>query len=263
MRMVGDFVANLTMRGLSAATIKRRRWTLTAFTAQIAPRGFDQATTADVERFLSDRPTAATRRALLGDLRAFYRWANSRGLLDVDPTAPIETPKVPKRLPSPLTRDELQRAYDAADFRMRCIIALGAGAGLRVSEIAALTSDDLDFVHRSIMIRNGKGGVDRVVPMSGFLADLLSHCGPDTVPFKSGDSVSNAVREHFKRLGIKHRPHDLRHTFATELARVSGGNMMLVQQLLGHASLNTTQRYTAALPVGLEVVDALYAEEAA
>lgn len=262
MELVEGFLANQTMRGLSPNTIERRRWTLTTFVGGLASRRSVTATTIDVERFLSARPTASTRRALLGDLRAFYRWAVARQLVPADPTAPVETPKVPKRLPSPLTRDEMHRIWEPADYRMKCILALGAGAGLRVSEIAALERDHLDFDQRTIMVRNGKGGVDRVVPMSQFLHDLLIHCGPDVVTLRSGESVSNAVRAHFKACGVRRRPHDLRHTFATELARVTGGNMMVVAQLMGHTSVATTQRYTAALPTGREIVDSLYLEAA-
>lgn len=262
-QLVEGFLANQRLRGLSEATIRRRQWTLTAFAAHIEPRRTDQATTVDVETFLSGRPTAATRRALLGDLRSFYRWAISRQFADRDPTLPVETPKVPRRLPSPLTRDELHRAWTAAPFPMRCVIGLGAGAGLRVSEIAALGLDDLDFDHRIIMVRNGKGGVDRAVPMASRLAELLQHAGPgDVVHWSRGDTVSKAVRRHFVPLEIRKRAHDLRHTFATEAARVTGGNMLIVAQLLGHVSVQTTQRYTAALPIGAGVIDELWQEAA-
>lgn len=261
MEMVRGFLANQTMRGLSPATVKRRRWTLTRFAASIEPRTTWTATTIDVESFISIRRTPATRRALLGDIRAMYRWAISRNLTEHDPTSPIETPKVPRRLASPLSRDELAQAWDAADFRMRCIIGLGAGAGLRVSEIAALEMTDLDFVNGVLTVRNGKGGIDRAVPMATGLAELLRHAGPDRViGFLCGESVSDAIREHFRRCGVRnHRPHDLRHSFATEMARLSGGNMPVVARLLGHASIATTERYTAALPGGADLVERLWA----
>lgn len=259
MEMVQAFLANQTMRGLSPATVKRREWTLTAFVDTITPRSSLAATTADVEVFISARTTAATRRALLGDLRAFYRWAASRGHTSHDPTLPVETPKVPRRLATPLSRDELTRAWSSAGFVMRCVIGLGAGAGLRVSEMAKLTTADIDLDARVLIVRGGKGGIDRAVPIAARLASLLEHAGPiDVVPYSSGESVSKAVRRHFRRCGIAKRPHDLRHTFATEAARMTGGNMIVVAQLMGHASIQTTQRYTAALPGGREVVDAMW-----
>jgi len=264
MELVEGFLANQVMRGLSPATVERRRWTLTAFVSDLSQRSSNAATTVDVERFISARPTAATRRALLGDLRAFYRWGLTRGELPTDPTVPVETPKVPRRLATPLTAAELRRAWDAAGFNLRLAIALGALAGLRVSEIAALRMTDVDLEHRIITVRGGKGGYDRAIPMASVLADLLAHAGPDqVVPWTSGESVSKVIRVHFQRLGIGHRPHDLRHTFASECARVTGGNVVVVAQLMGHASISTTQRYVAALPAGREIVDALWTEEAA
>lgn len=264
MELVEGFLANQVMRGLAVTTVDRRRWTLTTFVGEISPRCSAEATTIDVERFISARRTPATRRALLGDLRAFYRWGVSRHHVNVDPTLPVELPKVPKRLATPLTRDELRRAWDAADFRMRCILALGASAGLRVSEMAALDMSNVDLENRILYVRNGKGGKDRAIPMSAVLVDLLRHCGPGpVVSYKTGHSLSEAVRMHFRRVGIHgHRPHDLRHAFATECARVTGGNMLVVAQLMGHTSIATTQRYTAALPVGREIVDGLWREAA-
>jgi integrase/recombinase XerC len=260
MQTVEGFLANQAMRGLSPATIRRRRWTLTTFVTETA-RPSREASTIDVERFLSARATAATRRALLGDLRAFYRWALSRGLIDRDPTTPVETPKVPKRLATPLTRDELERAWKSAGFDLRVIIALGASAGLRVSEMAALHTCDVDLINRVLAVRNGKGGKDRIVPMSTALCDVLRHCAPGRVTqYTNGGSISNRVRSHFRPLGIEKRAHDLRATFATEAARVSNGNMVLVAQLMGHASMATTQRYVALTGAGWDIVDALYGE---
>jgi integrase/recombinase XerD len=259
MELVRGFLANQTMRGLSSATVRRRRWTLTTFVDGIAPRGIADATTIDVERFLSARPTASTRRALLGDLRAFYRWAQSREHVLGDPTAPIETPRVPKRLPTPLTRAELERAWNAAGWDLRVLIALGAGVGLRVSEMAALHTDDLDLERRVLVVRDGKGGKDRVVPMNHGVVDVLRHCAPGPVTsYRSGGSVSNRLRAHFDSVGIAKRPHDLRATFATEAARVSSGNMVLVAQLMGHESMTTTQRYVALTSAGWDVVDQMY-----
>lgn len=261
MQLVEGFLANQAMRGMSPQTIRRRRWTLTAFADELTPRQSADATTCDVERFLSARPTAATRRALLGDLRAFYRWARARDLLDTDPTAPIETPKVPKRLPTPLSRDELARAWATAGWDVRVLLALGAGAGLRVSEMASLHTDDVDLDARVLVVRDGKGGKDRTVPLSNAVADVLRHCAPGPVTrYRSGGSVSNRIRDHFDAVGIAKRPHDLRAAFATEAARVSGGDMVLVAQLMGHESMATTQRYVALAPVGWDVIDRMFSE---
>ena len=264
LELIRGFIANQAMRGLSPATIKRRGWTLTTFVDSLTTRRMVDATTTDVERFISSRPSPATRRALLCDLRAFYRWANSRDLCNFDPTHPVESPKVPKRLPTPLTHDELARAWQAAGTEMRVIIALGASAGLRVSEMAALDAADINLESRTLTVRNGKGGKDRRIPMSHHLVTMFTHQGPGPVlRASSGESVSAKVRAHFKMLSINKRAHDLRATFATEAARVSGGNLLLVAQLLGHESMETTQRYVALPPVGWDVVNRLYLELAA
>jgi integrase len=263
MELVTGFLANQQMRGLSTATIKRRRWTLTTFVGGLGD-GSLSASTVDIERFLAAKATPATRRALLCDLRAFYRWAASRGHLNAaDPTAPIETPKVPKRLPTPLTYDELRRAWESADLELRIIIALGASAGLRVSEIAALRGDDIDLANRVITIRNGKGGKDRTVPMSHHLVTIFTHVGPGPVLRAScGETISAKVRAHFRALDIPKRAHDLRATFCTEVARVSGGDMVLVAQLAGHESIATSQAYVRLIRHGHDIVDALYLDAA-
>lgn len=261
MELIDGFLANQAMRGMSRKTLRRRRWTLTAFVGGLDGKRSDTATTIDVERFIGARQSAATRRALLGDLRAFYRWAASRDLCSIDPTAPVETPRVPKRLPTPLTADELRRAWEAAAWDLRVILALGACAGLRVSEMAALHTNDIDHVNGTIVVRGGKGGKDRVVPMNATLAGLLVHCplGPVT-RYTNGDSISNRIRAHFRALGICKRAHDLRAAFATELARVSNGDMVLVAGLMGHESMATTQRYVALSPAGHGMVNRLFRE---
>jgi integrase/recombinase XerD len=259
--LVEGFLANQAMRGLSPRTLKRRRWTLTTFLDGLEPRRSDAATTVDVERFISSRNAAATRRALLGDLRAFYRWAASRELCSSDPTAPVETPKVPKRLPTPLTTGELRRAWEAAPWDLRVVLALGSCAGLRVSEMAALHTNDIDHTNSTIVVRGGKGGKDRVIPMNQVLAGLLVHCPPGPVTrYTNGDSIGNRVRAHFRPLGINKRAHDLRATFATELNRVSGGDLPLVAALMGHESMDTTRRYVALSPAGHGVVNRLFRE---
>lgn len=257
--MINGFCANMALRGLATATIERRRWTLTAI-EQEANRRLVTLSTMDIETFLARRSAPATRRALLGDLRAFYRWARSRKLAVYDPTAPIEPPKIPRRLPTPLTRDEVQRAWSAAGFNLRVMIALGASAGLRVSEIAALHTDDIDLENGVLVVRQGKGGKDRAVPIAPALAELLRHvpAGPVTSQ-TTGDAVSKVIRRHLRECGIQKRAHDLRASFATEAARVSGGNLVLVARLMGHDSMATTTRYVGEIDGSRDVIAALWA----
>lgn len=259
--LIDRYSDNMRMRGLSSNTVKRRRWTLRTALVELGV-SFAEMTADDVELFLAMREAPATRRALLADLRSFYGWAIKRGDLTTNPTTVIDSPRVPKRAPTPLSRDDLRRAWDAADFEMRVILMLGARAGLRVSEMAALRQADCDHERRVLVVRQGKGAQDRIIPMAPQLSALLQMAGPGPIlKTSSGAWVSAMIRNHFRRLGIDHRPHDLRATFATEAAARSGGNLVLVQRLLGHSSPSTTMRYMAWSPAGHDVVDHLFDDD--
>lgn len=263
--LIDRMTDNMRLRGLSTNTVKRRRWTLRLFVVESGV-SFAEATADDVESFMASRESPASRRAVLSDLRAFYAWANKKGVLSVNPTAPVDVPKVPKRVPTPLTRDELRRAWDAASgaggFEIRLILMLGARAGLRVSEMAVLDQSDCDHDRRVLVVRQGKGGKDRVVPMAPQLSAMVAMCGSGPILNQSsGEAVSAKIRAHFKQLGIRKRAHDLRATFATEAAERSGGNLVLVQQLLGHESPHTTMRYMGWNPAGHDVVDRLFDDD--
>ncbi len=267
--LIGGFDAHQAMRGFSANTLKRRRWTLSVFAVAVSEHGrtLGTATLDDVERFLGVRRSAQTRRSLLGDLRAFYKWASQRGHVDGDPTEILDMPRVPKRAPRPLSRTDLDRALSACNLTtvtgnsLRVAIMLGAYAGLRVSEIAALRWVDVDTDRGVIAVRNGKGGKDRFVPLATDLADalaVLDRRGDGRVIGTSGANVSQRIRKFFQRLGIDHRPHDLRVTFGTEACTASGGNVVVAAQLLGHTSIQTTMRYIGWTPDATEVVAAMF-----
>lgn len=243
------------LRGFSPATRKRRRWTLRNLQLE-SGRTLDAVTLDDIETFLLRRPSAGSRRAVLSDLRVFYRWAIRRDLLTIDPTAKIDSVKVPKRAPSPIPLHDLERAIAHASPRMRCILMLGAYAGLRVSEISNLHSNDCWPTH--IVVRDGKGGKDRTVPLHPDLGRLLAGRQGYIIGTSAGN-VSLLVRNYFASLGIPHRPHDLRHSFGTEAARVARGDLSLVANLMGHESVTTTQRYVGYRPEGAGVVAGLYA----
>lgn len=244
------------LRGFTSATRKRRRWTLTHFARHCG--ALDRALTVDVESFVAARRAPASRRAILGDLRAFYKWAVLRDLVDSDPTLLVDPPKVPKRQPSPIPTAELERAINAADRQLRRALMLGAFAGLRVSEIAAIRGEDI-WQPTHLVVRNGKGGKDRTVPLhprlSASLADV--EAGP-IFGCVSGDHISRQIRALFDSLSIHHRPHDLRHAFGTEAAAVARGDLVLVAGLMGHESVTTTQRYVGYRPDGAAVVAGMF-----
>lgn len=260
--LVAGFSAYQRYRGFSDATILRRAWTVTHLAIHVDHRPLRAVTANDVISFLSERPTPQTRYSLLCDIRQLFRWAIRQGHADVDPTTEIELPKLPSRAATPLTVDQIRRALAAAPTAgTELAILLGAFAGLRVGEIARLHTDHL--AHRSrIVVRGGKGGKDRVVPVAPELAVALARfMGTRTgrvFPRATPGSISERIRRTFRAAGITARPHDLRHSFATAAARRSNGNVVLVALLLGHADTKTTQRYIGWNPVGVDVVDDLY-----
>jgi integrase len=127
-----------------------------------------------------------------------------------------------------------------------------------VSEIAALDMADVDREARILVVRCGKGGRDDVVPLADELAAVLPASGP-AVSYATGAAVSDAIRRVYRRAGVKaRRPHDLRASFGTAAARRAQGNMRLVQRLMRHASVTSTERYVQWNPDGGEVVNGLH-----
>lgn len=251
--VIAAFVAHEQLVGYSHRTVDRRRNTVELFHRALegAP-----ATRETVEAWLATRAAAETRRSYLGDLRRFYGWAVGRGLLEHDPTVGIQTPRVPVRDPSPLTCWQVQAVRDACrDRQDRLVIGLGLFAGLRVSEMAALTPIDVRLGENLLVVRNGKGGRDRRVPLAPALRDDLALEVPRA---RTRSGISSRITTVYARAGVKARPHDLRHTFATELARRSGGDVTLVAALCGHRSFATTRRYVGWQPAGDDVVGLLY-----
>lgn len=264
--LVAEFAQYQEFRGFSAKTVGRRTWTLRTLAEHVAPHQLLEVTPREVIAFLSTRPSAQTRYALLSDIRQFFRWANRQQYTTNDPTALIDPPRVPSRVPTPLTGDQIHRACGAATPRVRLMIMCSAYAGLRVSEIAALHTDNLKHASR-IVVRDGKGGKDRVVPLAPIL-DVALYIWCDgrvgqVFPRATPDNVSDQIRRTFRRVGIYNRPHDLRASFGTEAARRSNGNLVLVAALLGHASVLTIQRYVRWNPDGTDVVSDLYGDDAA
>lgn len=256
--MMQSFLDYQSMRGFSSATVKRRRWTLTAVQRHTG-RTLCDLDTIHIESFIGQLPTAATRSAILSDLRMFYRWGMRRRALSFDPTIDIDPVKVPKRNPTPLSPENLRRAIAHADGDLRLMVMLGAYAGLRVSEKAALTSENV-HIPSHLVVRNGKGGKDRYVPLH---PALIEHLGGrrGLIIGGSAGSVSEAIRGHFRSLGIPNRPHDLRATFGTEAARVARGNLKLVGGLMGHESSVTTERYVVCREDGAQVVADMFPDD--
>lgn len=194
-------------------------------------------------------------------IRAFYKWMRKTERLPVDPSADLGRPKTGLTLPRTATVDELSRvldtAADEAPTRDAALLELMYGAGLRVGEVAALAIGDVDLVDGLVRVRRGKGGKERRVPMGVAAVDAVrAWLGerPDTehdrlfVNVRGGPLTDRSMRRIVQARGraggvSRLHPHALRHSFATHLLD-SGADLRAIQEMLGHASLSTTQRYT-------------------
>jgi len=209
-------------------------------------------------------------RARLTCVKALFRFLHRAGEIRVDPAALLELPKSPKRLPrSVLTEAEMRRLLGSPDLstalglRDRAILELLYSSGLRNAELRAVGLDDFDFSRGLVVVRQGKGRKDRVVPMGEAAARYVEkyvnqgrhRIAPRATDRRAfltfrgnplaGEDLGKLVRIHAKRAGIKKNvtPHALRHTCATAMLR-GRADIRHIQALLGHASLNSTEIYT-------------------
>jgi integrase/recombinase XerC len=204
----------------------------------------------------------------LSAIRSFYRYLLREELVESSPVADTSSPKLDKRLPKFLNPDEVVRLLEAPDSstapgqRDRALIELLYASGLRVSELVSLDLEQVNLETNEIRAW-GKGAKERVVlmgkPAAAALASYLSQGRPQLLGKKKGSalflnrnggrltarSIQRILGKHTRAAGIKKRvhPHLLRHTFATHLLD-GGADLRVVQELLGHASLVSTQIYT-------------------
>lgn len=236
--------------GRSAGTIRARGSYL-----RTLARGHDilELDRDDLLEYLVERRALApeSRKSLLASLRSFYAWAHRRGLIAENPAFELPSTTVPPAEPRPVPTAVLERARAVADRETLLMLDLGALEGLRRSEIARVHADDVtDFG----LVVAGKGGVVRRVPihprLRGRLAGLRGWAFPSPVrPGQpvTGDYVASRLEAV---LPAPYRAHALRHYFASA-AYAGTHDMRAVQLLLGHRSIETTQRYVAVNPDAL------------
>ena len=192
----------------------------------------------------------ATRSNDLANLRAFYKWARRWEHRDDDPTTRIDAPKVDKGLPRPISRADLRRLLESLPDDLRRAVALGAYAGLRVSEVAALHWHDVDIEARRARVLHGKGGKSRLVALGAVLIDqLLPDTGGNVVTgtrqVLSAATLQRRVNRAIRRQGIDATFHQLRHRYGT-LAYQATRDLVAVGRQMGHSSPVTTAIYAAA-----------------
>lgn len=279
-REVDDFLAWMASeRGRSANTVAAYRRDLTGYAAWLTAAGVTAATVdrATVDRFVQARratgaaPSSVARQ--LAAVRMFHRFMTEEGLRGDDPTADVEGVRVPAGIPHPLTEDEVGRLLDAvtgtdpAALRDRALLEFLYATGARISEACGLSLADVDRDHRVVRLF-GKGAKERVVPFGRTAAaamdEWLTGGRPRWEPARwarRGDQEAvflntrggrltrqaawAVVRKYGERTGLADRlsPHVLRHSCATHLLD-HGADLRIVQEMLGHASISTTQVYT-------------------
>jgi integrase/recombinase XerC len=245
--LVELFVEWMEVRGMSPATIKRRRSSLASFIRWCAPLELTLVEAEHVENWLRTLANKRTRSAYRSDLAAFYDWARRRKIIPDNPMLEVDTVRRPKSEPRPVPAEYVREIIGTCqNGRLRIALMLAAYAGLRRAEICALHSDDISL-HPSrprLVVRHGKGDKDRVVPLHPRLVKSFAERKPKgrVVPWEP-DTLGRLAAEHMRSLGHDYTLHQLRGSCATELARVTHGDVVRIARFLGHEDTNTTIRY--------------------
>ena len=272
---VDGFIDHLWLEdGLSKNTLTSYRQDLSAFAEWLQKtenRDLHQARQADIQQYLAVRfphskPRSISR--LIATLRRFYRYALRESQVEVDPTLQIDSPKLPRSLPKSLNEEEVEALLDAPDLgqplglRDRAMLELLYACGLRVSELVGLKVTEIGLQEGVIRV-TGKGSKTRLVPMGEealeWIGRYLKEARRDILQKRLSDSLFVTqrgeamtrqafwylIKRYALQAGIRKpiSPHVLRHAFATHLLN-HGADLRVVQMLLGHADISTTQIYT-------------------
>ncbi len=284
------FVSDLDSRGLSASSRKRALLVLPRLFAHLRASGVRDvrgATLAHLQSFaallgrtktpLGVAMSPATRQHYLFCVRRFFAFLERRREVLVNPARALALPRLDRLPREVLSLSQAQRLVEAPSAltrigqRDRAILELFYGTGLRLREVERLDLADLDLVAGQLLVRNGKGKKDRVVPVTGRAAATLdvylrevrplleSH--PSAALFLSRDgarlsafSLQGLVKRHARRAGLRLKlsTHVLRHACATHLLK-GGADVRYIQALLGHKDIATTERYTRVAIEDLKV----------
>lgn len=250
-------------RGMSPRTVRSRRSTLGRF-LRWAGDGWCGLDWRAVEAWVDGQAdwSAATRRRCCGDLSTLWRWAVRSELCDHSPMGLVERPQVAPYVPHPAPPAEVAVLMFSTSRRVRLTSALGAYAGLRIAEVAALDWPHVDLSAQQLTVEHGKGGRSRTLPIAPALAGELS-----AVEVEAGPVVASRYGGHLQAaslgrwLAAAYRAHglggfkfhSLRHYFATRLLSETG-NLRLVQEALGHADPATTAVYAQLDPAALRAI---------
>lgn len=245
---INGWTDTLRAAGLSAQTIKSRRYKMVHLAALLMPSGPEEVTTEQiVQAFARQQWKPETRKAYRNTISSFFRWLHKSGRRSDDPSLDVPRVKKPHAHPRPCPDRYIAAAMEMATPSERLMIRLGAECGLRRGEIARVHSDDVvaDNAGRSLIVR-GKGDKQRIVPLPDDLAGIIMDARGYLFPGRFGGHVEESyIGDHISRLlPDGYAAHTLRHRFATT-AYAATHDLFVVAELLGHESVETTEHYVA------------------
>jgi integrase/recombinase XerD len=276
-RAARTYLDHLTVeRGLAGNTLTSYRRDLDRYVEALAAAGttsLADVTEADVAGHLAslregegEHPplSAASAARAMSAVRGLHRFALREGLVSSDPTRDVKPPAPPRRLPKALDVDQVLRLLSVPDdgplaLRDKALLEFLYGTGARISEAVGCAVDDLDLDAGAVTL-HGKGGKTRLVPVGAYACSALqaylvrgrpalaSGASPAVFLNVRGGRLSRQsawtiLRQAASRAGVPASPHTLRHSYATHMLD-GGADVRVVQELLGHASVTTTQVYT-------------------
>ena len=253
-------------RGLAKNTIEAYRRDLMLFFDYCKHTDFNNITRMSINsyiRFLHEdgyNPSSVMRK--IASIRGFFKWLCANEICKIDPTLTIERPKLPQKLPKIMTIAEIEEILNENLTKLqRVIVELLYGCGLRVSELANLKLNNFDMSAKYLKTL-GKGSKERIVPLGSkainainlylperdflikkFRLDTKQLLVSENGKFLTRQDIYNFIHEQGKKIHKNISPHTLRHSYATHLLE-NGADLRVVQELLGHSDVATTQLYT-------------------
>ena len=255
---ISQHLGNLRLHNSSPTTIRHRLDNLQRIQAKLG-KSLIEATADDLVAWQTNlRISPSSIATYTAHIRAFYRWALLNGLIEIDPTIHLVTPKLKRRMPRPIPEKDLSAALITSryDHQLFCAFLLAGYCGLRCGEITRISRSDVredENGKGAYLVVHGKGGHERIIRIApdiyaevralmhrtGFL--FVSKNGRAYTP----NRLTQITSAHLKAIGLPYTLHTLRHRFATRLADL-GADVRDVQAALGHAHLSTTTLYLAS-----------------
>ena len=264
-QIIGEYLEYLELeKGLSQNTIDAYRRDLSDFAQGVEDiHSIDRTTVNSYVRTLRERklaPTSVIRK--IASLRGFFKWATSVGVLEKNPAATLEQPKTPQRLPKVVSVKEIEEMlHNNLTPLEHVMMELLYSCGLRVSELVNLKVNDIDLSSKYVRCF-GKGSKERIIPIGDKAKETVKEYLPtreltlkkynlntknllirENGSMVTRQEVYNFIHAQGKLIHKNISPHTLRHSFATHLLE-NGADLRVVQELLGHSDVSTTQLYT-------------------